>query len=72
MEYKQATKPLSKHWKVEKKHETCYTGGQVEYLADTNSLACLCNGNVAFLNLETGEVASVLVDENAVGIRPVS
>ena len=72
MEYKQATKPLSKHWKVEKKHETCYTGGQVEYMVDTNSLACLCNGNIAFLNLETGEVTSVLVDENVVRISCIS
>ena len=67
MEYKQSSKPLSKNWKIEKKHETCYTGGQVEFLANMNALVCLCNGNVAFLNLETGIVSSVLVAEDTVG-----
>ena len=67
MEYKQSTKPLSKHWKVEKKQETSYTGGQVVYVPNSNCLACLCNGNVAFLNLETGEVTSMLVDKDVVG-----
>ena len=69
MEYKQASKQLAKYWKVEKKHETCYSGGKVEYIAKTNSLACLCNGNVAFLDLKTGEVSSVLVPEDAVGFE---
>ena len=69
MEYKQASKQLAKYWKVEKKHETCYSGGKVEYMAKTNSLACLCNGNVAFLDLKTGEVSSVLVPEDAVGFE---
>lgn len=36
------------------------------FLASMNSLICLCNGNVAFLNLETGVVSSVLVAEDAV------
>ena len=69
MEYKQASKQLAKYWKVEKKHETCYSGGKVEYMAETNSLACLCNGNVAFLDLKTGEVSSVLVSEDAVRFK---
>ena len=67
MEYKQSSKPLSKYWEVAKKHETSYSGGPVELIASSNSLACLRDGNVAFLSLETGEVTGVLVEESAVG-----
>lgn len=66
MEYKQSAKPLSKYWEVAKKHETSYSGGQVEVIASSNKLACLRDGNVVFLNLETGEVDSILVEETAV------
>ena len=67
MEYKQSTKPLSKHWEVAKKHETSYTGGPVEFIPNSNCFACLRNGNVVFLDLETGEVKNVRVEESAVG-----
>lgn len=68
MEYKQSAKPLSKYWEVSKKHETSYSGGQVELIPNSNCLACLRDGNVIFLRLETGEVERVLVEEDAVGI----
>ena len=67
MEYKQSAKPLSKYWEVAKKQETSYTGGHVEFIPDSDTLACLRDGNVAFLSMETGEVTGVLVEENAVG-----
>lgn len=66
MEYKQSTKPLSKHWKIDKKQESSYSGGRVEYIPELNSLACLYNGNVCFLSLESREVTQVLVEENMV------
>ena len=66
MEYKQSAKPLSKYWEVAKKQETSYTGGQVEFIPNSDTLACLRDGNVAFLSLETGEVTGVLVEENMV------
>lgn len=66
MEYKQSTKPLSKHWKIDKKQESSYSGGQVEFIPETNLLACLYNGNVAFLSLASGEVTQVLVEETMV------
>lgn len=66
MEYKQSAKPLSKYWEVSKKHETSYSGGQVELIPISNCLACLRDGNVVFLSLETGEVDHILVDEDAV------
>ena len=69
MEYKQSAKPLSKYWEVLKKHETSYSGGQVELIASSNTLACLRDGNVVFLSLETGEVKSILVDDNAVDFQ---
>ena len=39
----------------------------MEFIPNSDTLACLRDGNIAFLSMETGEVTGVLVEENTVG-----
>ena len=61
-ELKLSTRGLSKSWKVQKSHTCCYTGGKAVLTKDENSIVCLRNGDVAVVDILTGQVSSSLQD----------
>ncbi|CAM9396122.1 unnamed protein product [Phaeothamnion confervicola] len=56
---------LSHAWEVAKKHAGAYSGGAVALSHDGQMIACLCGGDVAFLNVHRGEVLSRLKGSGA-------
>ncbi len=45
---------LSTNWVVEKSHSGAYSGGAVSVSSDGSLIACLCGGDVCFIDVELG------------------
>ncbi len=45
---------LSKNWVVEKSHTGAYSGGTVTVSSNGSLIACLCDGDVCFVDVELG------------------
>ncbi len=46
---------LSTNWVVEKSHSGAYSGGTVAVSSDGSLIACLCGGDVCFVDVELGK-----------------
>jgi U3 small nucleolar RNA-associated protein 13 len=62
-DFKLSNRGLSKSWAVQKKHARCYTGGKVVLTKDERVMVCLKDGDVAMVDIQTGQVSSSLQGE---------
>lgn len=63
MELKLQNDGTSKVWEVEKKYESCYTGGKIQYANDPSILVCENEGTVSFFDTKTGQISKKLKPE---------
>ena len=54
---------LSKSWTVNKTLKKAYTGGKIEFALDGNTILCMKDGDVNFLNVQDGLVKRSLQGE---------
>jgi WD40 repeat protein len=55
-----ASASLSRSWVVSKSHSAAYSGGAVKVAGNGSVMACLLGGDVAFLDVESGQVTRTL------------